>query len=169
MKKKCKVFKMNVCDIILDREDQAEELVRILNDRFGIGVGCRSVEVFEKEDINDTGKAMCALNYHSSNHGNLVIHADYINSVSAYHKLKLYCDAWNKIDNFTPDFEDFKQSKYMPCFKIENGSYEISSCTGSLLIPGFFYFKSRDTAVRFAMKYIDLFMALDRNMKIGNI
>src|SRR5574344_2876232 len=28
--------------------------------------------------------------------------------------------AWNKLDNFVPDFSNFQQSKWFPCFKTKN-------------------------------------------------
>ena len=82
----------------------------------------------------------------------------------ALNKLFTIAAAWNKLDDFVPDFANHKQAKWYPFFECCKGGVQfntafvayatgsVSSCFGSRLC-----FKSRGRAEQFGKQFIDLY------------
>ena len=72
--------------------------------------------------------------------------------------------AWNKEDNFVPDFANYEQAKWYPFFKYRNGGIRFDSAfvvyaTGSVSACfGFrLCFKTRERAEQFGRKFVYLY------------
>ena len=88
-------------------------------------------------------------------------------SAIAFYKLAIIAKAWNKIDDFVPDFSNLEQYKYSPWFKY-NSSRAGFVCAGTDYSPTYAFaisgsrlcFKSSATARKFG----DTFTALYNEM-----
>jgi hypothetical protein len=85
-------------------------------------------------------------------------HAKALDSLYA---LILIAEAWNKADDFIPDFSDNKQYKYFPVFT-HLGAYAIFTSAGTYNAATFTYlgyrlcFKTSERAEQFGKQFIDL-------------
>lgn len=85
-------------------------------------------------------------------------------SAVAFYKLAIIAKAWNKIDDFIPDFSNTDQYKYFPWFtyspKHEGLVYMCASYSGSSTIADFgslICFKSYSMARKFGETFADLY------------
>jgi hypothetical protein len=84
-------------------------------------------------------------------------------AMTAMYKLIVIAEAWNKQDDFVPDFSDKEQWKYFPCFKYDDVSAGLvfaataiaPSLTGST-VGSRLCFKTRERAKQFGEQFIDL-------------
>lgn len=82
--------------------------------------------------------------------------------LSALNHLMILAEAWNKFDEFKPDWEDTNQYKYYPLFEFINGRFEFSHAGyGQFIISDThmsnFSFKTKERAEQFGRQFIDLF------------
>ena len=85
-------------------------------------------------------------------------------AVIAINKLMTIAKAWNKEDNFVPDFLNESRSKWYPVFKVTNAGF---ACVYALSAFSFasasfgaqLCFKSEERAKEFGMQFINLWEA----------
>lgn len=85
----------------------------------------------------------------------------------AFNNLSILSEAWNKFDEFEPDWESKEQMKYYPIFGLENGKPKfshVSSCWSALNTHvSNFSFKTEERAELFGRQFIELFRILLTN------
>lgn len=92
------------------------------------------------------------------------VNPNHIKALIALNELFTIAEAWNKADNFVPDFSDSSQYKYYPWFVYDKGvagfvfaathhaaTYSAAS-VGSRLC-----FKTRNRAIQFGKQFVDLY------------
>lgn len=89
------------------------------------------------------------------------VNASNLKSLDALDTLITIAQAWNKLDNFVPDFSNSQQSKWFPCFKPKNTKliYDKSLPTSPILYGVFkckLCFKTQKRAEQFGKLFIDL-------------
>lgn len=91
-------------------------------------------------------------------------HKKYMMAAEAFYKLSVIAEAWNKMDDFVPDFTDLGQYKYFPWFKYDKGSagfvcsYSSSSAaTANAALGSRLCFKTSERAKQFGKQFIDLY------------
>ena len=81
--------------------------------------------------------------------------------LDALNQLIILAEAWNKFDEFEPDWEDLEQMKHHPIFKLVNGKLEFAHVgSGRFLFDPYtsnFSFKTPERAERFGKQFIELF------------
>ena len=84
-------------------------------------------------------------------------------ALDALNKLFTIAEAWNKVDNFVPDFSNRNQYKYYPWFKYNDKAAGFvcaaASCTAATTSASFgsrLCFKSEERAIQFGKQFIDL-------------
>ena len=143
-----KVKSMDKKDLTSLYESASPELRTALEKEFGkaffngnIDTMERAEEYLELEDIG-------AFPY--------FIHKNYYESIMAFYKLCVLCDAWNKQDGFVPDFDNHNQERWYPAFSYagfgSSSSYSVPS-TASANIGFRFCFKSRERSDEFGKKF----------------
>ena len=82
----------------------------------------------------------------------------------ALDQLFTIAEAWNKADGFVPDFSDFSQDKFFPCFKYDKDAAEfvfahtdITRSYGTACIGPRLCFKTRVRADQFGKQFIELY------------
>jgi hypothetical protein len=85
-------------------------------------------------------------------------------AVIAINKLMTIAKAWNKEDNFVPDFLNESRSKWYPVFKVTNAGFAcvFANCAFSYayVLPGAqLCFQSEERAKEFGMQFINLWEA----------
>ena len=87
----------------------------------------------------------------------------HIEALVALNQLFTIAEAWNKEDNFVPDFSDKNQDKWFPWFKYNEDAVEfvcaISSSTTSVCayLGSRLCFKTSKRAAQFGKQFIDLY------------
>ena len=88
----------------------------------------------------------------------------HIGALIALNELFTIAQAWNKEDNFVPDFANHKQAKWYPFFEYRKGGIRFDSAfvayaTGSVSACfGFrLCFKTRERAEQFGRQFVDLY------------
>ena len=87
----------------------------------------------------------------------------HIEALVALNQLFTIAEAWNKEDNFVPDFSDENQGKWFPWFKYDEDAVEfvcaISSSTTSVCayLGSRLCFKTSKRAAHFGKQFIDLY------------
>jgi len=81
--------------------------------------------------------------------------------LSALNQLMILAEAWNKFDEFEPDWENENQCKHYPLFEFINGKFEFAQVgcvrfTSDTYISNF-SFKTKERAKQFGKQFIDLF------------
>lgn len=92
------------------------------------------------------------------------VNPNHIKALVALNELFTIAEAWNKADNFVPDFSDTSQSKYFPWFVYDKGSagfvsadtYYAPSSTGAY-IGSRLCFKTRNRAIQFGKQFVGLY------------
>lgn len=92
------------------------------------------------------------------------LNMDHIGALIALNELFTIAQAWNKEDNFVPDFANNEQAKWYPFFEynkgdIRLGSVSVAYATGSVSACfGFrLCFKTRERAEQFGRKFVYLY------------
>ena len=85
----------------------------------------------------------------------------HMSKIEAVNDLIRLAEAWNKFDEFKPDWEDLNQDKYYPIFELLNGKFEFSNVSLNQCVldthVSNFSFKTPERAEQFGKQFIDLF------------
>lgn len=92
------------------------------------------------------------------------VNPNHIKALVALNELFTIAEAWNKADNFVPDFSDATQSKYFPWFVYDKGAAGFVFA-GTNYTPSDTYayfgsrlcFKTRNRAIQFGKQFVDLY------------
>ncbi len=91
----------------------------------------------------------------------------HISKLEAINQLMILAEAWNKFDEFKPDWENPNQCKYYPLFEFINGKFEFSYVVFTRFISDAhmsnFIFKTSERAKQFGRQFIDLFRVVLSN------
>lgn len=92
------------------------------------------------------------------------VNPNHIKALVALNELFTIAEAWNKADNFVPDFSDASQSKYFPWFVYDKGAagfvYAITYYAASYTyayIGSRLCFKTRNRAIQFGKQFVGLY------------
>lgn len=92
------------------------------------------------------------------------VNPNHIKALVALNELFTIAEAWNKADNFVPDFSDTSQSKYFPWFVYDKGSagfvYAYTDYSATLTTAYFgsrLCFKTRNRAIQFGKQFVGLY------------
>lgn len=92
------------------------------------------------------------------------VNPNHIKALVALNELFTIAEAWNKVDNFVPDFSDASQYKYFPWFIYDKGAagfvyaYTYSTATTTFAYIGSrLCFKTRNRAIQFGKQFVDLY------------
>lgn len=92
------------------------------------------------------------------------VNPNHIKALVALNELFTIAEAWNKADNFVPDFSDTSQSKYFPWFVYDKGSagfvYASTHHTAAFTAAHFgsrLCFKTRNRAIQFGKQFVGLY------------
>ena len=91
---------------------------------------------------------------------NMRVDDKYLDRLEAFYNLSILCDAWNKQDNFVPDFDDNNQDKWYPAFSHAGYGFSNSINAASFVHATFgsqFCFKSKQRSDEFGEKSEGLF------------
>lgn len=82
-------------------------------------------------------------------------------AMNAIYSLIVIAEAWNKADNFVPDFDNGNQYKYFPWFYKEDAGFVCSSTNYTAsdayaTVGSRLCFKTRERAEQFGKQFIDL-------------
>ena len=88
------------------------------------------------------------------------INPKHIEALVALNRLFTIAEAWNKADNFVPDFSNFKEDKYFPWFEYDRKAARFvsayASYAPSYVLASFgcrLCFKTRDRATQFGKQF----------------
>ena len=92
------------------------------------------------------------------------VNPNHIKALVALNELFTIAEAWNKADNFVPDFSDASQSKYFPWFVYDKGSAGFvcanPHAAASYTLASFgsrLCFKTRNRAIQFGKQFVGLY------------
>ncbi|MCI7070007.1 MAG: hypothetical protein MR982_03365 [Bacteroides pyogenes] len=92
------------------------------------------------------------------------VNPNHIKALVALNELFTIAEAWNKADNFVPDFSDANQYKYYPWFVYDKGSagfvFAVAASTASYAsanIGSRLCFKTRNRAIQFGKQFVGLY------------
>lgn len=92
------------------------------------------------------------------------VNPNHIKALVALNELFTIAEAWNKADNFVPDFSDASQPKYFPWFVYDKGAagfvyaYANSAATrANASVGSRLCFKTRNRAIQFGKQFVDLY------------
>ena len=92
------------------------------------------------------------------------VNPKHIKALIALNELFTIAQAWNKADDFVPDFSNSMQDKWFPWFVYDKGAagfvYAASICTPSSSIAHFgsrLCFKTRNRAIQFGKQFVGLY------------
>mgnify|MGYP000547834526 CR=1 FL=1 len=91
------------------------------------------------------------------------INPKHIEALIALNKLFTLAEAWNKEDNFIPDFSDANQHKYFPWFKYDENIARFVhvsvdyTCKRSARLGSRICFKTFERAEQFGKQFVDLY------------
>lgn len=92
------------------------------------------------------------------------VNPNHIKALVALNELFTIAEAWNKADNFVPDFSDASQSKYFPWFVYDKGaagfvfSHTYNAAAYALArIGSRLCFKTRNRAIQFGKQFVGLY------------
>lgn len=92
------------------------------------------------------------------------VNPNHIKALVALNELFTIAEAWNKADNFVPDFSDASQPKYFPWFVYDKGAagfvFAFTNSTATLTLAYFgsrLCFKTRNRAIQFGKQFVDLY------------
>ena len=100
---------------------------------------------------------------HLGSRTNDLINLNHLHALLALNKLFTIAEAWNKEDNFVPDFSDKNQDKWFPWFKYDEDAVgfvcAISSSAPSVCasLGSRLCFKTSKRAAQFGKQFVDLF------------
>lgn len=92
------------------------------------------------------------------------VNPNHIKALVALNELFTIAEAWNKADNFVPDFSDASQSKYFPWFVYDKGAagfvYAFTAYTATdtgANVGSRLCFKTRNRAIQFGKQFVGLY------------
>lgn len=92
------------------------------------------------------------------------VNPNHIKALVALNELFTIAEAWNKADNFVPDFSDASQPKYFPWFVYDKGAagfvYAFTNYTATYThayIGSRLCFKTRNRAIQFGKQFVGLY------------
>ena len=92
------------------------------------------------------------------------VNPNHIKALVALNELFTIAEAWNKADNFVPDFSDASQSKYFPWFVYDKGaagsvcaSTNDTATSTTANVGSRLCFKTRNRAIQFGKQFVDLY------------
>lgn len=92
------------------------------------------------------------------------VNPNHIKALVALNELFTIAEAWNKADNFVPDFSDASQPKYFPWFVYDKGAagFVCASANGAATYTNASFgsrlcFKTRNRAIQFGKQFVDLY------------
>ena len=92
------------------------------------------------------------------------VNPNHIKALVALNELFTIAEAWNKADNFVPDFSDASQPKYFPWFVYDKGAAGFVSASTlttatatSAAVGSRLCFKTRNRAIQFGKQFVDLY------------
>lgn len=92
------------------------------------------------------------------------VNPNHIKALVALNELFTIAEAWNKADNFVPDFSDASQSKYFPWFVYDKGAagfvFAFTNPAPSYSFASFgsrLCFKTRNRAIQFGKQFVGLY------------
>lgn len=92
------------------------------------------------------------------------VNPNHIKALVALNELFTIAEAWNKADNFVPDFSDANQYKYYPWFVYDKGAagfgaaYTVHAATSTHAgIGSRLCFKTRNRAIQFGKQFVGLY------------
>lgn len=92
------------------------------------------------------------------------VNPNHIKALVALNELFTIAEAWNKADNFVPDFSDATQSKYFPWFVYDKGAagFVFADTGNTPSNTGAHFgsrlcFKTRNRAIQFGKQFVDLY------------
>lgn len=92
------------------------------------------------------------------------VNPNHIKALVALNELFTIAEAWNKADNFVPNFSDASQYKYFPWFVYDKGAAEfVAAATyNAATVTGANFgsrlcFKTRNRAIQFGKQFVDLY------------
>lgn len=138
-----------VNEVITDFDSAKKYLVGKTNDVFGVA----KKRIYKSIDpIKDAEILIKELN------------PKHIEALVALNRLFTIAEAWNKADEYVPDFSNFKEDKYFPWFEYDRKAARfVSSCASyapSYSLGSFGYricFKNRERAEQFGKQFADLY------------
>lgn len=92
------------------------------------------------------------------------VNPNHIKALVALNELFTIAEAWNKADNFVPDFSDASQYKYFPWFVYDKGAAgfvcadtHFTATNASASFGSRLCFKTRNRAIQFGKQFVDLY------------
>jgi len=91
------------------------------------------------------------------------VNPNHIKALVALNELFTIAEAWNKADNFVPDFSDASQTKYFPWFVYDKGAagfvsaYPHAATNTSASVGSRLCFKTRNRAIQFGKQFVGLY------------
>lgn len=92
------------------------------------------------------------------------VNPNHIKALVALNELFTIAEAWNKADNFVPDFSDASQSKYFPWFVYDKGAagFVFANTLGTATNTSADFgsrlcFKTRNRAIQFGKQFVGLY------------
>lgn len=152
-------------DLIYSKEEAEEIAANLVNKYNKQAIVVETVFTFNPQEINlvvDSYEA--ALKYLGHEDNNMVIWTgSYPEAMISMYKLLTIAEAWNKADNFIPDFDNSSQRKWYPWFYKPNKSvgfmfaYPYNAPSNATAALGArLCFKTEERAEQFGTQFIDL-------------
>ena len=92
------------------------------------------------------------------------VNPNHIKALVALNELFTIAEAWNKADNFVPDFSDASQPKYFPWFVYDKGAAGFvaahtpyTAANTNADVGSRLCFKTRNRAIQFGKQFVDLY------------
>lgn len=92
------------------------------------------------------------------------VNPNHIKALVALNELFTIAEAWNKADNFVPDFSDASQSKYFPWFVYDKGAAGFvcaytsnAAAYTNATVGSRLCFKTRNRAIQFGKQFVGLY------------
>lgn len=152
-------------DLIYNKEEAEQIAANLVNKYNKPGIVVETIFTFNPQEINlRVNSYESALEYLGRKDEFYIQGFDkYLKPLHALYKLLTIAWAWNKADNFIPDFDDSSQDKYYPWF-YKPDKYSGFMCAHSYNAPSaaiaYFgarlCFKTKERAEQFETQFIDL-------------
>lgn len=151
--------------LIYNKEEADKEVERLANKYNKQAILVETVLTFEPQEINkEVDSYEAALKYLGRENEGKIIRPGVDNkAILAIYKLCVIAEAWNKADNFIPDFDDLNQDKWYPWFvkinKYAGFVSAISTYAPSLVnayLGARLCFKTKERAGQFGIQFVDL-------------
>ena len=145
---------------VFDTIPQAQEyLFTIL--KKGKSIFDFSIQEFEVDNVLLIDSYETAMGLFKHAEVDIKVSENNIRQISAFNKLLIIADAWNKSDNFFPDWNNINEYKYYPYFKMDSSLFAFSSSDASpsmtdVYIGSRLCFKTEKRARQFGTQFKNL-------------